>query len=131
MKSLIKNPTKNRMKRALLLFVTAFMFVTSISQAQSSSTSMVGYKRKIATVMFAGLGGAVLGLSTLSFYGEPEEHIGNIWAGLAVGLIGGAVFVSMDSMNTNSTDYGKIQWPQNPSQRTPKPPSLLAYNWNF
>lgn len=116
------------MKKIMVFLV--FIFAVTTTQAQTSSTGMAGFKKNLATVMFAGLGGAVLGLSTLSFYGKPEEHIGNIWLGLGVGLIGGTVYVSMQPSATK-TDYGKTQWPQNPHQKSTKAQSLMAYQWSF
>lgn len=41
----------------------------------------------------AGLGGAVLGLSTLSFVEEPSEHTNNILVGGALGIIAGVIVV--------------------------------------
>ena len=54
-------------------------------------------RRNVATVIFSGLGGAVLGLSTLSFYGKPQDHTGNIYAGLGLGLLVGVGYVMMQS----------------------------------
>ena len=41
----------------------------------------------LATILFAGLGGSILGLSTLSFYGRPQDKLQNIAIGFAVGVI--------------------------------------------
>ena len=55
----------------------------------------------------AGLGGAILGLSTLSFYDKPSKHVSNIWMGAAIGIIAGVILVavghaqkSQDSLDT-------------------------------
>lgn len=58
---------------------------------------MSSFRKNFATVMFCGLGGAVLGLSTLSFYGKPDEHIGNISTGFALGVLGGVAFAAADT----------------------------------
>jgi hypothetical protein len=42
----------------------------------------------------AGLSGAVLGLSTLSFATSPSDHLDHIWTGAAVGLICGVLYVA-------------------------------------
>jgi hypothetical protein len=77
------------------------LFASTAVHAQSSTTSgLTGFRRGLATVMFAGLGGAVLGLSTLSFYGEPQEHIGNIWTGLALGVLGGTAYIASQPSTT-------------------------------
>lgn len=60
------------MKKAILVGLSIFI-ISNVSVAQSSSRS--GFRKSFATVMFAGLGGAVLGLSTLSFYGNPQDHV--------------------------------------------------------
>lgn len=99
-----------------------------MAQAQTSATHV---KRNIATVMFAGLGGAVLGLSTLSFYSSPSDHTGNIWVGLAVGLVAGTVYVVNREMQTPSVDYGKVQWPTNPSQRIATQNQMNLYSYKF
>jgi hypothetical protein len=79
--------------------------------------------------MFAGLAGAVLGLSTLSFYGEPQEHIGNIWTGLALGALGGAGYVL--SKSTSNSNSEVMQWPTNPQQLAKKNFKLTLYTFDF
>ena len=89
------------MKKFILILLCTF-FVAQMATAQVSTTSgFSGFRRGLATIMFAGLGGAVLGLSTLSFYGEPQDHINNIWTGLAIGVVGGSIYVlTPDSKNS-------------------------------
>lgn len=53
-----------------------------------------GPRRHIANIVFAGLAGAVLGLSTLSFYGRPQDRLSNIAVGFAIGVIGGTIFTT-------------------------------------
>lgn len=66
-------------------------------------------KRTVATVIFSSLGGAVLGLSTLPFYGEPQEHANNITAGALIGFVAGVGYVALDSTSPASParDYSK------------------------
>lgn len=45
----------------------------------------------------AAVGGAIIGLSTLSFVDKPSKHVANIWTGAAVGLIVGVIFVAYSS----------------------------------
>ena len=105
----------------------------SFSERSTASGSGTSPRRAVATVMFAGLGGAVLGLSTLSFYGSPQEHIGNIWTGLALGIIGGAVYVTSQSRASSyDQDLGQSAPPDGiliiP---TDKSSPLLGYHWSF
>lgn len=58
--------------------------------------------RRIATIIYAGLGGAVLGLSTLSFYGQPQEKLANIAIGAAVGVIAGTAYVTYEYATSSS-----------------------------
>ncbi|MCB0350187.1 MAG: hypothetical protein KDD38_03325 [Bdellovibrionales bacterium] len=55
---------------------------------------LTGTRKQLATIIFAGLSGAILGLSTLSFYGRPQDHLSNIAIGFAFGVIGGVTFTT-------------------------------------
>lgn len=115
------------MKKMAILLGLVLMLSQS-AFAQNHSSQMPNMRRSVATVIFAGLGGAVLGLSTLSFYGEPQGHVGNIWLGLGVGLLAGTAYVSM-----NSDGYSQIEVPTNPNQRQRHrdAPQLFVYNFDF
>ena len=65
-----------------------------------------GPRKQLATIIYAGLGGAVLGLSTLSFYGRPQEKLSNIAIGFALGVIAGTSFVTYKAMTNPSEFYG-------------------------
>lgn len=110
------------------VLMTFSLMTAPLAEAQTGATHV---KRNIATVMFAGLGGAVLGTSTLSFYSSPSEHTGNIWVGLAVGLVVGSIYVVNREMQAPATDYGKVQWPTNPSQRVATQSQMNLYNYKF
>ena len=68
----------------------------SWGQDQQSPTMAERYgpRRQIATIVYCGLGGAVLGLSTLSFYGRPQDKLTNIALGFGAGIIIGAVYMT-------------------------------------
>jgi hypothetical protein len=51
-------------------------------------------KNDMMVIAAAGVGGAVLGLSTLSFVDEPGDHFDNVLTGAAVGLIVGVLYVA-------------------------------------
>jgi uncharacterized membrane protein YebE (DUF533 family) len=70
---------------------TAVMLLVSAAPtwAQSQST----FKRTTATILFSSIGGGILGLSTLSFYGKPQEHTDNITNGVLVGFLAGVSYV--------------------------------------
>jgi hypothetical protein len=118
------------MKKIFLTFLCVLM-VSQMSIAQTSSSShMTGVRRGLATIMLAGLGGAILGLSTLSFYGEPQEHVGNIWTGLAAGLIGGSAYVLSQSQRSASTAAMEALVPPPPKLAHAGPP-MFQYRWEF
>ncbi|MBK9293761.1 MAG: hypothetical protein IPM57_04840 [Oligoflexia bacterium] len=84
-------------------FLTTFLVITlsfQLSFAQETKAKKTGPRRQLATIVFAGFGGAILGLSTLSFYGRPQEQLVNIAIGFAVGVIGGTVYVTFKSATT-------------------------------
>ena len=101
-------------------------------------------RSQISTIVYMGLGGAILGLSTLSFYGRPQDRLSNIAIGFGVGVIIGAIWVTWkaarkptelyeydtdvefeyeDARNT-STDY--LFLPENYQQ-----PLTIQYGWTF
>ncbi|MBL7544664.1 MAG: hypothetical protein JNL11_12680 [Bdellovibrionaceae bacterium] len=81
------------MTRWVSIFIICFaVFVTTPTYGQSQST----FKRTTATILFASIGGGVLGLSTLSFYGKPQEHTDNITTGVLIGFIAGVSYVAYD-----------------------------------
>ncbi len=73
------------------------------NQADGDLKHSSGPRRQLATIVFAGLGGAILGLSTLSFYGRPQDQLVNIAIGFAVGVIAGTAYVTVKSVSTR--DY--------------------------
>lgn len=61
---------------------------------EASSSASSGPRKQLATIVFAGLAGAVLGLSTLSFYGRPQDKLSNIAVGFAIGIIVGTAYTT-------------------------------------
>lgn len=83
---------------AISKFIIIILFFTSIGWSQSQST----FKRTTATILFASIGGGVLGLSTLSFYGKPQEHTDNITTGVLIGFLAGLSYVMYDNYDFRS-----------------------------
>jgi hypothetical protein len=81
-------------KIVISFFIFLEIMTHSLSSLATPSVSIIAPRRQIATIIFSGLGGAVLGMSTLSFYGRPESHVSNIATGFALGIIGGTVAMS-------------------------------------
>lgn len=103
----------------ILLAVFLSMFLSTQVFAQTNTTEekqKTGPRRQLATIVFMGLGGAVLGLSTLSFYGRPQDHLSNIAIGFAVGVIAGTVVVTY-STASKPNYYSEFKIPTNTAQR--------------
>ena len=66
-------------------------------------------RKRLAGIVFSGLGGAVLGLSTLSFYGRPQDNLQNIAIGFGLGVIGGAIFTTYKAVRKPYEDYERRQ----------------------
>ncbi len=112
-----------------ILLVILFLTTNSAwSQQQSSTTSPEkNLRRGVAAVMFATIGGAVLGLSTLSFYGKPQEHTGNITLGALAGLVAGISYVSYDASRKPVTS-GTYDFSQTEMQSLKLKRTLVAEN---
>ena len=100
------------------------------SHAQTSTAGTNGIRRGVAIVMFAGLAGAVLGASTLSFYGEPQDHVSNIWTGLAVGALVGGSYMISQSQKAPMTELGQ-QAHSNPYQVAKMSRPLVQFQLQF
>jgi len=92
--------------------LTALIPETSVAQSNVRSASTEdrptagGPRRQLATIIYSGLGGAVLGLSTLSFYGRPQDKLSNIAVGFAVGVITGTIAVTYNAATNPDEFYG-------------------------
>jgi len=90
-------------QQKLMSLILAVLFIFSSEVAFCQMDRKV--KRSVATMIFSSLGGAVLGLSTLPFYGEPQEHANNITVGALLGFIAGAGYVAYDSSRPQAPVY--------------------------
>jgi hypothetical protein len=101
---------KNIAKKFALVGLVIAMASTSFAQQAAPETrSTGGPRRQLATILFAGLGGAVLGLSTLSFYGRPQDKLANIAIGFAGGVIIGTTYVTYKAATNPSEFYGQVK----------------------
>ena len=92
--------------------------------------SMTSLRRNIATVMFFGIGGAVLGLSTLSFYPDPSNHISNITTGLGLGLVGGVAYITSDTWQRPATAESDIYRELRARDTRPQP-AMARFTFEF
>lgn len=96
----------NKILKGLTTIVICLLLaLPAPAQEEATETKTSGTRRQLATIIFAGLGGAVLGLSTLSFYGRPQDKLSNIAIGFAVGAIVGTVFVTYQTATKPRSVY--------------------------
>ena len=69
-----------------LTFISIFLN-TAMGQAGNESTMVDNSIQDISTVAAIGAGGAILGLSTLSFVEDPKDHLKNVLIGGSIGII--------------------------------------------
>lgn len=91
------------MKKWLCALLCFQLFTLNVAVAADDDL-IKNTQNDILLVGIAGVGGAVLGLSTLSFYDQPSKHIRNIWTGAAIGIIAGVIFVAYTSAQKGSED---------------------------
>lgn len=94
-------------KFATVVLVVALASTALAETAPGEVRTTGGPRRQLATILFAGLGGAVLGLSTLSFYGRPQDKLANIAIGFAGGVIVGTTYVTYRAATNPSEFYGQ------------------------
>lgn len=86
-----------------------------------------GPRKHLANIVFAGLAGAVLGLSTLSFYGRPQDRLSNIAVGFAIGVIGGTMFSTYKAAAEPREFYGI----ENKYDLRPQQAPMASYAFEF
>jgi hypothetical protein len=119
-------------KILILLLSLTLLSGGSVAYAQpitpeNKSTASAGPRRHLANIVFAGLAGAVLGLSTLSFYGRPQDRLSNIAVGFAVGVIGGTIFSTYKAAAEPREFYGF----ENRFDYRPQQAPMAAYRFEF
>ncbi len=96
------------MKKLICALLSLSLAATAVNPAFAQETSeddlIKNTQNDIMLIAVAGAGGAVLGLSTLSFVEKPSKHVSNIWTGAALGIIAGVIFVAYNSAQKGSED---------------------------
>lgn len=124
------------MKAKRFILVAILTFCQPLWAQQSYTNSGRSFKRNVATVLFASIGGAVLGLSTLSFYGEPQEHTNNITLGALLGFVGGVGYVAFEGSKPAQPAYDVsfTEFEQKMKRETllaAKNPPLIRFQFDF
>ncbi len=92
------------MKKSLCALLCFQILTLNLAFGQSEDDFVKKTQNDVLLVAAAGAGGAILGLSTLSFYDKPSKHIANVWTGAAIGVIAGVIFVAYNSAQKGSED---------------------------
>lgn len=92
----------------ILMIAVSLPELAMAQKANGTSTEKApnGTRKQLSIIVFAGISGAILGLSTLSFYGRPQDKLNNIWGGFAVGIIVGAIY-SAYSVTTQPRQFSR------------------------
>jgi hypothetical protein len=91
----------------MIVFLTAAVSTPAFAAPRGKNEmESTGPRRHLGTIVFAGIAGAILGLSTLSFYGRPQDRLSNIAVGAAIGIIGGAMYTTYKAASEPKDFYG-------------------------
>lgn len=129
---------------ALVLLSTTLLPAHGFAQSQGltneEKAELTGTRKQLATIVFAGLAGAILGLSTLSFYGRPQDHLSNIAIGGALGVICGAAYTTYKAarnpyeaydLNASEKFKGFDSREDVLARVEAPPPPLWGWQWSF
>lgn len=139
----------NKLRRVFLIFISFFSLAFApCAFAQEGSSENDIWQESVGDLSIVagiGLGGAVLGLSTLSFVEEPKDHLKNILIGGAIGVIVGVGLVawqqaskSKGSYETHALkpDFGtadRVAWQKKQSNKifTEAAKNISQFNYSF
>lgn len=94
------------MKLIITFLLTSSLLLPWAAHAEGDDV-ITNTRNDLLLVAAAGAGGAVLGLSTLSFYDKPSKNLSNIWMGAALGIIGGVIFVAINHAQKTQGDLAQ------------------------
>lgn len=89
------------LKTTKIAVVFLFFFIVLVPSAYADPSLTIrtpSIRSQVAKILLSSFGGAVLGLSTLSFYDNPEQHLNNVALGGAAGAIIGSIYVTQASL---------------------------------
>lgn len=127
------------MHRSLTSLILTLALIASPAAFAASETTLTthGAHRHLTNIVFSGLAGAIMGLSTLSFYGRPQDRLNNIAVGFAIGVIGGTIYTTYRAASEPRDFYGLRDRPEpwalydNPRFARARAIDLAAYQFSF
>jgi len=111
---------------SLLIALSFILPHSAWAQAASNDDLVESTRNDLLMVAGGGVAGAVLGLSTLSFYDKPSKHVSNIWTGAAIGIIGGVIIVALGHAQKTQEDLTTYS-----PKVTPDFSSAAREEWHF
>jgi hypothetical protein len=137
-----------RALRSLKIICLALALTAAAARAQEpeNRTRGSGPRKQIAIIMFAGVAGGILGLSTLSFYGRPQDKLANVPIGMGVGIIIGTIYTTFKAateprefMNGGALpepasppkSFAPEAWIASADAKEINDPSLMGANWQW
>jgi hypothetical protein len=92
-----------------------------------------GVREQLRIIVLSGVAGGIFGLSTLSFYGRPQDNLDNVIGGLCVGILVGSAY-SFYSVATRPRDtFGSNVYEEEVESARLRlaPPAPLPLAWKF
>lgn len=111
---------------SLLIALSFILPHSAWAQAASNDDLVESTRNDLLMVAGGGVAGAVLGLSTLSFYDKPSKHVSNIWTGAAIGIIGGVIIVALGHAQKTQEDLTTYS-----PKLTPEFSTEAREDWHF
>lgn len=100
--------------KKLLLIPTLIVLLQAPIWAQGSGDDKINpldTRKAVGNILLSGLFGGILGLSTLSFYDQPQDNIRNITIGAGAGMIAAALYLTFH-VASNPIPEGDISYKQ-------------------
>ncbi|MEY4617464.1 MAG: hypothetical protein RJB66_2424 [Pseudomonadota bacterium] len=104
----------------LTLFVGIFTAPCEGFSQSQIRTQGPSIRSQVAKILLSSLGGAVLGISSLSFYDRPQDHLSNVALGGTLGAVLGSIYVTKESLEMDSLssleeggEFQLVMTPQN------------------
>jgi hypothetical protein len=112
---------RNHLKKFLTILISAVILANPVfamgQDSKSNSQTSVADEslQDLSMVVGAGVAGAILGLSTLSFADVPKDHLKNIAIGGALGIVIGVGLVVFNQATKSVTAITENTFPLTPS----------------
>lgn len=98
-----------------------------LKAGEGKFTKVIG--GQITTILEFGLAGGAIGLSTLSFYGRPQDKLTYVPIGVALGIFAGTIYSTSLAVTDPRSLISETE--TEPVTSPPSDPSLMAFQWKF